>query len=87
MVALQKTLAAIGALACIILGSITNASAISADVAKRCTAVTAQTFPQHETGNPASRSGEVNGLSQHRYFQKCVSNRENEDDTTPQGEK
>ncbi len=87
MVAHQKTSAIFGALICIILASTTNASAVTAEVAKRCSALTAKAFPQLDTGNPASRDGEVNGLSQRSYFQKCTENRGDEDSAKPEGEK
>ncbi len=87
MVSFQKTSAIFGALICILLASTTGASAVSADVAKKCSALTAKTFPQRATGNPASRNGEVDGLSQRGYFQKCISNEGAEDSTTPEGEK
>ena len=86
MVASRKTSTIFGALICLILAS-TNASAVTADVAKKCSALTAKAFPQRNTGNPASRNGEVNGLSQRSYFQNCASNETKADSTTPESDK
>ena len=82
MVASRKTSAAFEALLCFILGSTTTALAVTADVAKKCSTLTAKAFPQSATGNPASRNGEVDGLSQRSYFQKCTSNESKEDSVT-----
>jgi hypothetical protein len=87
MIANRKMLPVIGALICVTLGSITSASAVTAEVAKKCSALTAKALPQRETGNPAARNGGGTGLSQQGYFQKCVSNGGNEDSATPEGAK
>jgi hypothetical protein len=86
MIATRKMLPIIGALICVTLASTTSASALTAEVAKKCSALTAKAFPQRETGNPAARSGGGTGLSQQSYFQKCVSNGGNGDGATPEGE-
>jgi hypothetical protein len=86
MIATRKMSPLIGALICVTLGSTTSASALTAEVAKKCSALTAKAFPQSETGNPAARSGGGTGLSQQSYFRKCVSNGANDDSTTPEGE-
>jgi len=84
MIATRKMSALFGALICVTLASMTSASALTVEVAKKCSALTAKAFPQRETGNPAARSGGGTGLSQHSYFRKCVSNGGNGD--TPEGE-
>jgi hypothetical protein len=66
---------------------LTSASALTVEVVKKCSALTAKAFPQRETGNPAARSGGGTGLSQQIYFQKCVTIGGNEDNATPEGEK
>jgi hypothetical protein len=86
MIATRKMLPIIGALICVTLGSTTSALALTVEVAKKCSALTAKAFPQRETGNPAARSGGGTGLSQQNYFRKCVSNGGNEDSATPEGE-
>ena len=87
MIATRKMSPLFGALICVTLASMTSASALTVEVAKKCSALTAKAFPQHETGNPAARSGGgTTGLSQHSYFQRCVSNGGNGDGATPESE-
>jgi hypothetical protein len=87
MIAPRKILPIMGALICVTLGSMTSASALTAEVAKKCSTLTAKAFPQREAGNPAARSGGGTGLSQQGYFQRCASNGGNVDSATPEGEK
>jgi hypothetical protein len=87
MIATRKMLPIIGALICVTLGSTTSALALTVEVAKKCSALTAKAYPQRETGNPAARGGGGTGPSQQSYFQKCVSNGGNEDSATLEGEK
>jgi hypothetical protein len=51
-----------------------GASALTAEVARKCDALVAQTFPPREPGNPAA--GSLNGTAQvqREYFKKCVAN-------------
>jgi hypothetical protein len=87
MIATRKMSLILGALICVItFGPITSASALTVDVAKKCSALTAKAFPPRETGNPAARGGGGTGLSQHSYFQRCVSNGGNGDSATPERE-
>ena len=86
MITTRKMSPLFGALICITLASMTSASALTVEVAKKCSALTAKAFPQSETGNPAARNGGGTGLSQHSYFQRCVSNGGNEDSATPETE-
>jgi hypothetical protein len=57
----------------------TAASAISADVAKRCNNLIASQFPPREPGNPAAGSANGTAQSQRTYFSKCVANGGNMD--------
>ena len=84
MIATRKMSPLFGALICITLSSMTSASALTVEVAKKCSALTAKAFPQRETGNPAARNGAGTGLSQQSYFRKCVSNGGNGDSATPE---
>ena len=86
MIATRKMLPLIGALICVTLGSMTSASALTAEVAKKCAGLTAKAFPQRVNGNPAARNGGGTGLSQQSYFRKCVSNGGNGDSATPETE-
>ena len=87
MIATRKMLPIVGALICVTLASMTSASALTAEVAKKCSALTAKAFPQRETGNPAARRAGKTGLSEQSYFQKCISTEQNGDNATPDGEK
>ena len=87
MIATRKLFPLFGAVICLALGSMTSASALTAEVAKKCSALSAKAFPQSEAGNPAARGGGSSGISQQSYFQKCVSDEGKEDDATPEGEK
>jgi hypothetical protein len=51
-----------------------SASAITAEVAKKCSALTDKAYPPRVPGNPAA--GHLNGTSQDvvSYFNNCVAN-------------
>jgi hypothetical protein len=67
----------------IAIGSIPDrASAITAELAKKCNVLTAKQFPPREIGNPAAGSAKGSGRSQHEYFNKCVANGGKVDDNT-----
>jgi len=69
------------ALLCIGVGLMTgSASAVTAEVAKKCEVLTARAFPPREPGNPAVGSAKGTGPSQRRYFNECVANGGNMDD-------
>jgi len=69
------------ALTCMAGGSMTNsASAVTAEVAKKCDALTAKAFPPRIIGNPASGSANGTPEAQRNYFSKCVANGGNMDD-------
>ena len=63
------------ALVGILLGSLPHrASAITADVARKCNALLVKEFPSREPGNPAAGSAKGSGRDQRAYFSKCVAN-------------
>src|SRR6516162_7866273 len=71
-------------LACIALGCMTgSASAITAQLAKKCQALTAKAFVPGNPGNPAAGSAKGTGQSQREYFNKCVANGGKMDDDAP----
>ena len=71
-------------LACIAFGCMTgSASAITAQLAKKCQALTTKAFPPRVPGNPAAGSAKGTGQSQRDYFNKCVANGGNMDDGAP----
>jgi hypothetical protein len=51
-----------------------NASAITAEVAKKCDVLVAKAFPPREIGNPAAGSAKGSAQAQRDYFNKCVTN-------------
>jgi hypothetical protein len=62
-------------LACLAVGLMTGgASAISAEVAKKCADLTRKAYPPRVVGNPAAGSAKGTGPAERSYFSKCVSN-------------
>jgi hypothetical protein len=57
----------------------TGASAITADVAKKCDALVRTAFPPRQIGNPAAGSKNGSAATQRDYFKKCVDNGGNMD--------
>lgn len=57
----------------------TGASAITAELAKKCNALLAKEFPPRQAGNPAAGSKKGDGKSEREYFDKCVTNNGNMD--------
>jgi hypothetical protein len=74
------------ALVCIgVVATIDNASvAPTAEVAKKCAALTAKAFPPRVAGNPAAGSPNGTGQSEQNYFSKCVANGGNVDESGSQ---
>jgi hypothetical protein len=63
------------ALACIVLSFVPgSASAITAEIARKCRTLTAAQFPPRTPGNPAAGSTKGSGRAQYEYFNKCVAN-------------
>ena len=50
----------------------TGASAITAELAKKCEALTAKAFPPRQAGNPAAGSAKGTARDQLAYFKKCL---------------
>jgi hypothetical protein len=51
-----------------------GALAITAELAKKCEALTAKAFPPRVIGNPAAGSAKGSGKDAQAYFSKCVKN-------------
>ncbi len=67
----------------IAVGSMTSgASAVTVEVAKKCEALMAHTFPPRIPGNPAAGSDKGTGADQQKYYEKCLANGGNADDNT-----
>jgi hypothetical protein len=72
---------AFAGLICIAAASTTNnASAAAAEVAKKCSALTAKAFPPRVIGNPAAGSAKGTPQEQQDYFKKCAANGGNIDE-------
>lgn len=50
----------------------TPASALTAELAKKCQLLTAKAFPPREPGNPAAGSAKGTGPQMSDYYKKCV---------------
>jgi hypothetical protein len=58
-----------------VLAATGNAStAPTAEVAKKCAALTAKAFPPRVAGNPAAGSAKGSAQSERSYFNKCLEN-------------
>ena len=66
-------------LICIAVASTNTASAVTAEVAKKCSALTAKAFPPRVIGNPVAGSAKGTGLDEKVYFNRCVANGGNVD--------
>ena len=63
------------ALVCAAMLAYTNdASAVTAEVARKCQVLTSKAFPPREPGNPAAGSAKGSGLDEQIYFKRCVAN-------------
>lgn len=51
-----------------------DARAISAELARKCSALTSQAFPPRVPGNPAAGSAAGSGRDVQEYYKKCVAN-------------
>jgi hypothetical protein len=69
---------ALVALVCIAIAP--SASAVTAEVAKKCSALTAKAYPPRVVGNPAAGSAKGTAKSERDYFNKCVANGGNVDE-------
>ena len=84
MLANLKSGSALAALVCIAVGSIAgSASAVTAEVAKKCEALTIKAYPPRVPGNPAAGSAKGTGPVERSYFRKCVANGGNMKDQAP----
>ena len=68
-------------LVCIALGPVTrDAAALTTELARKCSALTAKAYPPRQVGNPASGSSKGSGQAERDYFRKCVANEGKMDD-------
>ncbi|MDA9505055.1 hypothetical protein XI09_10190 [Bradyrhizobium sp. CCBAU 11386] len=57
-----------------------RASAITAELARTCKALTSKEFPPRKPGNPAAGSSKGSGRDQQAFFDKCIANNGKVDD-------
>jgi histidine ammonia-lyase len=68
-----KLVCTFAGLICVALASMPHgASAVTAEVAKKCSALTAKVFPPRVIGNPGAGSAKGGGLAEQAYFRKCL---------------
>jgi hypothetical protein len=85
VVAKPRLALAFAGLICIALASPPQgASAVTAEMAKRCSALTAKVFPPRVIGNPGAGSAKGNGWAEQAYFKKCVASGGKIGDDTPE---
>jgi hypothetical protein len=69
------------ALICIAGGSMTTgASAVTAELAKKCSGLMAKAYPPRQPGNPAAGSAKGSAAEARTYYQKCLTNNGKVDD-------
>ena len=72
-------------LVCIAVGCMNGrASAVTAEVARKCAALTAKAYPPQVPGNPAEGLAKGTVQIKRDYFNKCVANGGNMDDDSPE---
>lgn len=59
-----------------------RASAVTAELARSCKALTTKQFPPREPGNPAAGSSKGSGRDQQAFFDKCIANNGKVDDAS-----
>ena len=64
-----------------------TASAITAEVAKKCNVLLAKEFPPRVPGNPAAGSTKGTAQTERAYFKKCVANGGNMDGDAAKSQK
>jgi hypothetical protein len=85
VVAKPRLALAFAGLICVALASTPqSASAVTAEAAKRCSALTAKVFPPRVIGNPAAGSAKGNGPAEQAYFRRCLESGGKIGDDTPE---
>jgi hypothetical protein len=85
-----KSRSALAVFACLAVGtSASSAFAVTAEVAKRCEALTTKAYPPLVPGNPAAGSVKGTGAAERKYYSNCVAhggNMSNAPEPTTTGE-
>ena len=71
---LRLIVSVVGMIFALVLPTTNSTFAITAELARKCQALTAKAFPPRERGNPAAGSAKGSGRDQQAYYGKCVEN-------------
>lgn len=74
LVRLRLEITAMGLISLLGLSTASPGRAVTAEVARKCSALVAKQFPLREPGNPAAGSAKGTGRDQQALFNKCVAN-------------
>ena len=81
MLAKVKFCGMLVAISCVAFGLMTDrASAVTAEVAKKCSALTAKSFPPRQVGNPAA-GVKGDAKARQEFYRKCIENEGNMDNS------
>ena len=76
-----KFASVLAGLICVAVGASANvALGVTAEVAKKCLALTAKAYPPLVPGNPAAGRAKGSSRDAQKYFQKCLANEGNVSD-------
>jgi hypothetical protein len=68
-----KLASTLAGLMCVAVASMPHAaSAVTVEVPKKCSALTARAFPPRAIGNPGAGSAKGTGREEQAYFKRCV---------------
>ncbi|GLR91074.1 hypothetical protein GCM10007857_77900 [Bradyrhizobium iriomotense] len=81
LVRLRPEIVALGLIALLLLSAANPGRAVTAEVARKCSALMTKQFPPREPGNPAAGSAKGTGRDQQAFFNKCVANGGKVDDS------
>lgn len=74
LIRLRPALAVLSIIALFSLSTANPGRAVTAEVARKCSALMIKQFPPREPGNPAAGSAKGSGRDQQAFFNKCVAN-------------
>lgn len=74
LVRLRPEINAMGVIILLGLSAPSPGRGVTAEVARKCSALVAKQFPLREPGNPAAGSAKGTGRDQQAFFNKCVAN-------------
>jgi hypothetical protein len=81
LIRLGPKIAALSLVSLPLLSAANPAFAVTAEVARKCSALMTKQFPPREPGNPAAGSTKGTGRDQQAFFNKCAANGGKVDDS------